>query len=195
MPDTTKPDRWHVRRERVKDTSVSFTQGGVPARPGVGSVRCSKMFRAERAAQREADAWNGAGDFAKHGPTDWQAEVREGRAPRQAEAEARVMTPVPPELRELLTLMRDLAQPLPMPEKGTHGWDARHDREISRHSMLSVRLDSLIDQMEIGDQYPSVAAECLSWYCTRTTEAIRRELAKPLGYEAEKPQNEPEAVA
>src|SRR5260370_38448335 len=80
--------RWHIRRERVKDTSVSFTQGGVPAAPGVGSVAHSKTFRTERAAQREADAWNGAGDFERHGPTDWQAEVKPGRAPRQGEAEA-----------------------------------------------------------------------------------------------------------
>jgi hypothetical protein len=73
----------HVRRERVKDTSVSFTQGGVPATPGIGSVRTSKTFRTARAAQREADAWNGAGDFERHGPTDWTAEIVPGRAPRE----------------------------------------------------------------------------------------------------------------
>ena len=88
IQDRREATRWHVQRERVKDTSVSFTQGGVPATPGVGSVRYSKTFRTERAAQREADAWNGAADFARHGPTDWQAEVHEGRAPRQAEPEA-----------------------------------------------------------------------------------------------------------
>jgi hypothetical protein len=88
IQDRREATRWHVQRERVKDTSVSFTQGGVPATPGVGSVRHSRTFRSERAAQREADAWNGAGDFAQHGPTDWQAEVKPGRAPRQAEREA-----------------------------------------------------------------------------------------------------------
>ncbi len=79
---------WHVRRERTRDTSVSLTQGGVPATPGVGSVRYSRTFATERAAQREADAWNGAGDYAQHGPTDWQAEVKPGRVPRRAEPEA-----------------------------------------------------------------------------------------------------------
>jgi hypothetical protein len=88
IQDRRDAERWHVRRERVTDTSVSFAQGGVPAAPGVGSAQYSKTFRTERAAQREADAWNGAGNFAKHGPTDWTAEVKPGRAPRQAEAEA-----------------------------------------------------------------------------------------------------------
>ena len=87
IQDRRDAERWHVRRERVKDTSVSFTQGGVPAAPGVGSAQYSRTFRTEQAAQREADAWNGAGDFAKYGPTDWQATVHEGRAPRQAEPE------------------------------------------------------------------------------------------------------------
>lgn len=88
IQDRRAAGRWHVQRERVTDTSVSFTQGGVPATPGVGSVRHSRTFRSERAARREADAWNGAGDFARHGPTGWQAEVKPGRAPRQAEREA-----------------------------------------------------------------------------------------------------------
>jgi hypothetical protein len=105
------------------------------------------------------------------------------------------MTLVPPELRELLTLLDDLAQPLPMPVRGSGGWDARHDREIWRTCMLRTRIDGLVDQLSIGDRYPSVAAECLASYCQRSAEAIRAELAKPLGYEAEESRGEPGAAA
>ncbi len=92
-------------------------------------------------------------------------------------------TLVTPELRELLTLLNDLAQPLPMPVQGGN-WEARRDREIWRTSMLRTRIDGLVDQLSVGDRYPSVAAECLASYCQRSAEAIRAELAKPLGYEA-----------
>ncbi len=103
------------------------------------------------------------------------------------------MTLVPPELRELLTLLRDLAQPLPMPVQGGN-WETRHDREIWRDSLLRTRIDGLVDQLSVGDRYPSVAAECLATYCQRSAEAIRAELARPLGYEAQEPLGESEAA-
>jgi hypothetical protein len=81
---------FHVQRQRIADTSVSNEQGGVPATPGIGSVRHSKTFATAGQAQREADAWNGAGRHERHGPTDWRAIVVPGRAPvadAQREAE------------------------------------------------------------------------------------------------------------
>ena len=75
-------DRHHVSRTRTRDTSVSMQQMNRPATPGIGSVRYSKEFASRAEAQREADAWNGEGDYAKHGPTDWHATVVPGRAPR-----------------------------------------------------------------------------------------------------------------
>jgi hypothetical protein len=104
-------------------------------------------------------------------------------------------TLVPPELRELLTLLSDLAQPLPCPVQGSGGWDARHDREIWHTCMLRTRIDGLVDQLRVGDQYPSVAAECLASYCQRSAAAIRAELAKPLGYDADEPKGEPGEAA
>ena len=66
-------------------------------------------------------------------------------------------TPALPELRELLIVLSDLSQRLPTPVPGGD-WHARHDREIWRTSMLRARLDGLVDQLSIGDRYPSVAA-------------------------------------
>jgi hypothetical protein len=71
----------HVRRTRVTDTSAAHALGGPDQ---TGKIAYSRTFRTETAAQREADAWNGAGDFARHGPTDWHAEVLPGPAPRRA---------------------------------------------------------------------------------------------------------------
>jgi hypothetical protein len=61
----------YVRRERVRD---SYGSG----RPAVGSVRYSKTFRTMTAAEREAAAWRGTGD--------WAASSHEGRAPRSRRA-------------------------------------------------------------------------------------------------------------
>jgi len=78
----TTRDPHHVMRTRFQDTSVSMQQMGAPAKPGIGHTAYSKTFPTQAAAQREADAWNGEGDYAQHGPTDWHATVVPGRAPR-----------------------------------------------------------------------------------------------------------------
>lgn len=72
---------FHVQRTRVRDTSVQHELGG---QDKTGEVAHSKTFPTAEAAQHEADAWNGEGPFAKHGPTDWHAIVVPGRAPRKA---------------------------------------------------------------------------------------------------------------
>ncbi len=77
-------DPWHVKRTRTADTSARHAMGH-PSE--AGKVGYSKTFRSQAAAQREADAWNGAGDFAKHGPADWTAEVIPGRAPSEREVQ------------------------------------------------------------------------------------------------------------
>ena len=64
---------WHVKRTRVADTSTEHELGGPDQ---TGTVRYSKTFRSQPAAQREA-----AGDYARHGPTDWTAEVAAGPPP------------------------------------------------------------------------------------------------------------------
>lgn len=73
---------YHVERTRVADTSVSFTCGGVPATPGVGSVPYSRTYPSAAEAQCEADAWNGEGAYTRSGPTDWKAVVVPGPAPQ-----------------------------------------------------------------------------------------------------------------
>jgi len=75
-------DRWHVKRTRTADTSARHALGHPSEAGKAGYFR---TFRSQAAAQREADAWNGAGDFAEHGPTDWRAEVIPGRAPTERE--------------------------------------------------------------------------------------------------------------
>lgn len=70
---------FHVQRTRVRDTSADREMGHPDK---TGQVSHSKTFPTAEAAQREADAWNGEGPFAKHGPTDWHAIVVPGRAPR-----------------------------------------------------------------------------------------------------------------
>jgi hypothetical protein len=93
---------------------------------------------------------------------------------------------VPPELRELLTLLADLAELLPMPANGQEGaWDRRSDLGIRRQSLLTVRLGALVDTFAVCDQYPSVAAESLAVECARGIKRIRECLAEPLGYEPE----------
>jgi hypothetical protein len=81
---------FHVKRTRTADTSGRYAEGQSPE---VGKVAYSRTFQTEAAAQREADAWNGSGEFVRHGSTDWTAEVVPRRAPsqrelRQAEREA-----------------------------------------------------------------------------------------------------------
>lgn len=91
---------------------------------------------------------------------------------------------VPEELRELLTLMRDLSESLPIPATSADGaWDARRKRGNRRASVLCTRLHTLAVELEMADKYPSVAAAGLTRYCERTSADIREELARPLGYE------------
>jgi hypothetical protein len=95
---------------------------------------------------------------------------------------------IPDELRDLLALMCDLAQPVPSPKaegRTSADWERRHDVQIYRRAILGARLESLIEQFEIGDKYPDVAQESLALYCERTAEAIREYLAEPLGFEPE----------
>lgn len=93
---------------------------------------------------------------------------------------------VPPELRELLDLLGELAEPLPDAKAGSaDGWTRRRDLEDSRSVLLRVKVSSLADQLRICDKYPGVAAETLASHCRIAAEAVREHLAKPLGYEPE----------
>jgi len=69
--DLPDPTRWHVRRRKADE-------------PAPDGWKYSKTFATRKAAQREADAWNGAGDFAQHGSCGWTAEVIGGPAPKTA---------------------------------------------------------------------------------------------------------------
>jgi hypothetical protein len=95
---------------------------------------------------------------------------------------------VPPDLRELIGLMRDLSEVLPIPAGGVdsarEAWQAR-ERRSSRASLLRAHLHSAAVQLELGPQYPHVEADMLTRDCQRSIAAIRQELAKPLGYEPE----------
>jgi hypothetical protein len=96
---------------------------------------------------------------------------------------------VPPDLRELIGLMRDLSVALPIPAGGVdsarEAWQAREERRSSRASVLRAYLHSVAVQLELGPQYPHVEADMLTRDCQRSIAAIRQELAKPLGYEPE----------
>jgi hypothetical protein len=56
----------HVIRTRITDPADICT---------------TRTFRDSRQAQREADAWAHAGDYARYGASPWTAEVRPGPAP------------------------------------------------------------------------------------------------------------------
>lgn len=64
-------------------------------RAGTGRVFVSRTFRTESAAQREADAWNHAGEFARYGQTAFSAEVMPGPSPA-APCGIRVCTMISP---------------------------------------------------------------------------------------------------
>ena len=57
----TEAKGFYVRRTRVGDTSVA-TGAGFRA-DQTGETRFTKTFRTDALAQREADAWNGTGDW------------------------------------------------------------------------------------------------------------------------------------
>ena len=96
---------------------------------------------------------------------------------------------VPPEMRELLGLLGELAQQLPMP--ADRNWDRRDDVRVHRLITLDIRIASLLDQLRICDLYPSIDAKLLADHCRQSAKAIRAILAEPLGYEP-KPEPEPE---
>ena len=89
---------------------------------------------------------------------------------------------VPPGLAELLGLMSELAELLPAATTSA-GWNQRHDVQGDRQAVLRSRLQLLHDELEFCKKYPTRAREDLASYCQRAAEAIRAELAKPLGYE------------
>ena len=67
---------YYVKRTKVRDTSAAHAQLGFPA--DTGKVGYSRNFATQAEAQREADAWSNAGEYARHGASDWSAEVLPG---------------------------------------------------------------------------------------------------------------------
>lgn len=92
---------------------------------------------------------------------------------------------IPAELRELLNVFAELAQLPPQPVPGPGCYAAWRDVRDDRAAQLRVRIRSLVDELSICDQFPGLAAEDLAEYCTRAVERVRKELARPLGYEPE----------
>jgi hypothetical protein len=89
-----------------------------------------------------------------------------------------------PQLRELLGLLGQLAEPLPYPAS-VGDYPRRRELEDRRHVLLQAKAVSLADQLSVCDRYPAVAAECLARYCETAAEAVRRQLAVSLDYEPE----------
>jgi hypothetical protein len=94
---------------------------------------------------------------------------------------------VPPELRELVTLVSQLMAPLPLPA-GEHGgaaagWEARRDAADRRSSVAGATMLGLAVTLEAADAHPEFYPEVLAGLCRRDSERVRAELAKPLGYE------------
>jgi hypothetical protein len=91
---------------------------------------------------------------------------------------------VPPELRELVGLLAELAELLPSAVT-LAGWEQRHEVQSRRGAVLASRLQILADELnsEVSKKYPAHAAEWLAECCERSVNAVRAELAKPLGYE------------
>ena len=64
--------KYHVKRTKLADETSNIREG---------TVRCSRTFPSQPAAQREADAWNTEGRYRDYPSTGWRAEVIEGRSP------------------------------------------------------------------------------------------------------------------
>lgn len=92
--------------------------------------------------------------------------------------------PVPPELAELVGLLAELGQLLPSATT-VFGWDQRREAEGRRMAILRSRLQILADELnsQVSKDYPEHAARWLTECCQRSAEAVRDELATPLGYE------------
>ena len=71
---------FYVRIERIADNSADHAMGH-PSK--VGQVRYSKTFSTFEKAHREANAWSARGEFRMYAPSDFDATVIEGRAPRK----------------------------------------------------------------------------------------------------------------
>ena len=99
---------------------------------------------------------------------------------------ARDASGVPAELRELLGLLAELAEPLPSAADGN--WGRRREVQDRRDSKLRVTLGFLSTTLAALDKYPTVAEAALARDCCRWSEQVRERLAEPLGYE---PQAEP----
>lgn len=89
--------------------------------------------------------------------------------------------PVPPELRELLGLLTELAGLLPS-ARDMAGWEQRDRVAQDRDSLLGVRLQILTDALRSAEKYPNLAAQIIGDCCEGSIARIREELDKPLGY-------------
>jgi hypothetical protein len=96
---------------------------------------------------------------------------------------ARDAAGVPTELRELLALLAELAEPLPPAADGN--WERRRQQEGRRDSKLRVVLGFLNTTLAALDEYPTVAEAALARDCQRWAEEVRERLAEPLGYVTE----------
>jgi hypothetical protein len=96
---------------------------------------------------------------------------------------ARDASGVPNDLRELLGLLAELAEPLPGAADGN--WESRRKAQDRRDSKLSVTLGFLSTTLAALDKYPAVAEEELARDCRRWIGQVRERLAEPLGYEPE----------
>jgi hypothetical protein len=97
---------------------------------------------------------------------------------------ARDASGVPLPLREMLGLLAELAESLPIPAGGN--WDAWRNAQNRRQSLVSSRLILLTGALKIHDKYPGspeINEKMLADFCERSIAAARQMLAEPLGYE------------
>ena len=99
---------------------------------------------------------------------------------------------VPQDLRDLLTVMRDLSvrPPLPAEERaGWHSaegaWNRRQELATRRSEVLAACLDGLVSELGSAGRRTPAGVEELARYCRQFSDYMREELAKPLGYEPE----------
>jgi hypothetical protein len=87
----------------------------------------------------------------------------------------------PPELRELIGLLAELTEMLPIPADGN--WKRHDEVQLGRQSLLTSRLQMLARELADLGKYPAAGEEMLIMFCERSARVIGAELAKPLGYE------------
>jgi len=101
---------------------------------------------------------------------------------------ARDASGVPLPLRELLGVLAELGEHLPMP--ADDNWERYRVVRETRLWALTGLLSGLCRDLEVGDRHPAAAETDLVTVCRLWTETARAQLAEPLGYEPERGQDD-----